>query len=81
MDLKYKGISKEKINEIQKINMPKLSVPSMKDIDWSQVEISPIQSAIDEVAKREARNYDIYVICEMAKKFLDMIGEKKTNGI
>lgn len=80
MDIKYKGISKDKIIEIQKLNMPRFGVPVIDDIDIMRENAYLINDCIDKIAKREARNGDIYIICEMAKLYLDSIKQEKCCG-
>lgn len=77
MDIKYKGISKDKIIEIQKLNMPRFGVPVIDDIDIMRENAYRINDCIDKVAEREARNKDIYIVCEMAKLYLETVSKKK----
>lgn len=83
MDIKYKGISRDKITEIQKINMPRLGTPIIDidiDIDFMRKNASLINDRIDKIAEKEARNGNIYIICEMAKLYLDSIKQEKCCG-
>lgn len=79
MDIKYKGISKKDIEKIQKINMPEFSKPII-DYRIMLENYSIINNCIDKIAKREARNQEIYIICEMAKLYLDSIKQEKCCG-
>ena len=76
MDIKYKGVSKEDIEKIQKINMPRFSEPVI-NYNVMRENYSIINNCIDKIAEREARNGDIYIICEMAKLYLDSIKQEK----
>lgn len=76
MDFKYKGISKKDIEKIQKINMPRFSEPVI-DYNIMRVNHSLICDCIDKIAEREARDREIYIICEMAKLYLDSIKQEK----
>ena len=76
MDIKYKGISKDKITEIQKINMPRFEIPII-DIDIMRENDFIINNYVDEIAKREERNGEIYIVCEMAKLYLETIRKKE----
>lgn len=80
MNIKYKGISQDKIIEIQKLNMPRFGVPVIDDIDIMRENAYRINDCIDKIAKREARNQEIYIICEMAKLYLDSIKQEKCCG-
>jgi hypothetical protein len=81
MDIKYKGISKKDIMKIQEVHMPKYSVPPTLDKSkWLQIgvaEISGIKQVIDHIAEKEACNTDIYIVCEMAKLFLETVEKKE----
>lgn len=77
MDIKYKGISKEDIMQIQRINMPQHGIPEIDLDKLRDIDIPPVQKCIDEIAERESRNRDIYVICEMAKRYLETLQDKK----
>lgn len=77
MNIEYKGISQDKIIEIQKLNMPRFGVPVIDDIDIMRENAYRINDCIDKVAEREARNKDIYIVCEMAKLYLETISKKK----
>lgn len=79
MDFKYKGISKKDIEKIQKINMPRFSEPAI-DYNIMRVNHSLICDCIDKIAEREARDREIYIICEMAKLYLNSIKQKKCCG-
>ena len=79
MDIKYKGISKKDIEKIQKINMPEFSKPTI-DYNIMLENYSIINNCIDKIAKKEARNQEIYIICEMAKLYLDSIKQEKCCG-
>lgn len=79
MDIKYKGVSKEDIEKIQKINMPRFSEPVI-DYNVMRENYSIINNCIDKIAEREARNGDIYIICEMAKLYLDSLKQEKCCG-
>lgn len=79
MDIKYKGASKEDIEKIQKINMPRFSDPVI-DYNIMRASSSLIRDCIDIIAEREARNQEIYIICEMAKLYLDSIKQEKCCG-
>lgn len=79
MDFKYKGVSKKDIEKIQKINMPRFSEPVI-DHNIMRANPSLICDCIDKIAEREARNGDIYIICEMAKLYLDSIKQEKCCG-
>lgn len=81
MDIRYKGISKADIMKIQELHMPRHSLPPTSDkFEWSQfdvAEISGIKRMIDDIVEKEDHNRDIYLICEMAKLYLDTIKDKK----
>ena len=81
MDIRYKGISKKDIMKIQRVHIPKYSIlPSLEGTDWQGIgdyELSVIKQLIDEIANQESHNTDIYIICEMAKLYLDTIKDKK----
>ena len=81
MDIKYKGISKKDITKIQEIHMPKYSIPPTID-DYAlaklrSFECKEISDAIDNVWKQNENDLNIYIVCEMAKKYLDVMEEKK----
>ena len=80
MDIKYKGLSKKDIMKIQEVHMPKYSVPPTLDKSkWLQIgvaEISGIKQVIDHIAEKEACNTDIYIVCEMAKLFLEPVEKR-----
>lgn len=80
MNIEYKGISQDKIIEIQKLNMPRFGVPVIDDIDIMRENAYRINDCIDKVAEREAHNQEIYIICEMAKLYLDSIKREKCCG-
>lgn len=68
----YKGFNKEKINTIQKNNMPRISIPIVDIQELAEKEQLPkLHSALEIIATREAKNTDTYVLCEMAKMYLD----------
>lgn len=71
--------SKDKITEIQEKNLPKFAIPII-DIDVIRENASIINDYIDRVAEKEARNREIYIICEMAKRYLDSIKKEKCCG-
>ena len=81
MDIKYKGISKKDITKIQEIHMPKYSIaPTIDDYALAQLrsfERKEISDAIDNVWKQNENDLNIYIVCEMAKKYLDVMKEKK----
>lgn len=81
MDIKYKGISKKDITKIQEIHMPKYSIPpTIDDYALAQLrsfECKEISDAIDNVWKQNENDLNIYIVCEMAKKYLDVMEEKK----
>ena len=81
MDIKYKGISKEDITKIQEIHMPKYSIPpTIDDCSLAQLRIfedEEIHNAIDNVWKQNENDLNIYIVCEMAKKYLDVMETKK----
>lgn len=81
MDIKYKGISKKDITKIQEIHMPKYSIaPTIDDYALAQLrsfERKEISDAIDNVWKQNENDLNIYIVCEMAKKYLDVMEEKK----
>lgn len=81
MDIKYKGISKKDITKIQEIHMPKYSIaPTIDDYALAQLrsfERKEILDAIDNVWKQNENDLNIYIVCEMAKKYLDVMEEKK----
>ena len=79
MDFKYKGISEDKINEIQVKYMPKFEIPVL-DIDVMKKYAIQISNSIDEFVKSDLRNKDIYIICEMAKLYLDSLKQEKCCG-
>lgn len=72
VDFKYKGISEDKINEIQVKYMPKFGIPVL-DIDVMKKYAIQIRNSIDEFVKSDLHNKDIYIICEMAKLYLDSL--------
>ena len=76
MDFKYKGISEDKINEIQVKYMPKFEIPVL-DIDVMKKYAIQIRNSIDEFVKSDLHNKDIYIICEMAKLYLDSLKQGK----
>lgn len=84
MDIKYRGISKKDILKVQELHVPKYSVPPALDkFDLSQfgtTEFSAINQTIDKIAKREAYNTDIYIICEMAKLYLETLEKSRCCG-
>lgn len=77
MEAKYKGISKKDILKIQKIHMPQYTVPRLDSVDWKSVDVSALNEYIDFAVRREAANTDIYIICEMAKAFLESMEDKE----
>lgn len=79
MDIKYKGISKKDIGKIQNINMPIFSKPVI-DYNIMKENAFIINDCIDKILKREAHNQEIYIICEMAKLYLDSINQEKCCG-
>ena len=79
MDFKYKGISEDKINEIQVKYMPKFEIPVL-DIDVMKKYAIQIRNSIDEFVKSDLHNKDIYIICEMAKLYLDSLKQEKCCG-
>lgn len=76
VDFKYKGISEDKINEIQVKYMPKFEIPVL-NIDVMKKYAIPISNSIDEFVKSDLRNKDIYIICEMAKLYLKSLGAEE----
>lgn len=84
MDIKYKGLSKEDIMKIQEIHMPKYSIPpTIDDCALAQLrsyECKEISDAIDNVWKQNQNDLNIYIVCEMAKKYLGVMEEKKCCG-
>lgn len=79
VDFKYKGISEDKINEIQVKYTPKFEIPVL-NIDIMKKYAIQISNSIDEFVKSDLRNKDIYIICEMAKLYLDSIKQEKCCG-
>ena len=79
VDFKYKGISEDKINEIQVKYMPKFEIPVL-DIDVMKKYAIQIRNSIDEFVKSDLHNKDIYIICEMAKLYLDSLKQEKCCG-
>ena len=81
MDIKYKGISKKDITKIQEIHMPKYSIPpTIDDYALAQLrsfECKEISDEIDNGWKQNENDLNIYIVCEMAKKYLDVMKEKK----
>ena len=81
MDIKYKGLSKEDIMKIQEIHMPKYSIPpTIDDCALAQLRNfgdKEISDAIDAVWKQNQNDLTIYIVCEMAKKYLDVMETKK----
>lgn len=82
-EFKYKGIDLKKIKEVQKYHNdripPEMRIERidfyammenlMKDEDF-------IKREIEKLAERHAENFDIVIICEMAKRFLEQEIEK-----
>ena len=80
MDIKYKGISKKDITKIQEIHMPKFSTPTIDDYALAQLktfERKEVSNAIDNVWKQNENDLNIYIVCELAKKYLDVMGDIK----
>lgn len=83
LNTNYKGIDRTKVITIQELNMPKLSIPTVTitELDINDT-IPKLNNAIDIIACKEARNTDIYVLCEMAKLYLDSLsGDDLSNEI
>lgn len=72
LNMKYKGIDKTKVIEIQESNLPKLGIPivNIQELDRNGL-LPNLNDAIEIIATREAKNTDVYVLCEMAKMYLD----------
>ena len=81
MDIKYRGLSKEDITKIQEIHIPKYSIPpTIDDCSLAQLRnfgYKEISDAIDNVWKQNQNDLNIYIVCEMAKKYLDVMEKKK----
>lgn len=80
VDIKYKGISKKDITKIQEIHMPKFSTPTIDDYALAQLktfERKEVSNAIDNVWKQNENDLNIYIVCELAKKYLDVMGDIK----
>lgn len=77
----YRGFRKDDILKIQRDNMPQYSVPSFHDVDITNCDFkSQLDDAVSQIAKREAWNSDICVICEMALLYLDMLSDNTLKG-
>lgn len=67
--------------KIQEIHMPKYSMPpALKESGLSELnlrEMKIVADAIDDVWKKNENDLNIYIICEMAKKYLDLIAKDK----
>lgn len=77
MDIKYKGISKEDIMQIQRSNMPEFNIPEINFERLKDINIPTFEECVNRIAEREGRNQEIYVICEMAKLYLETLKDKK----
>lgn len=95
-ELKYKGIDLKKIKEVQEVHNDKLPTPMrIEHIDFDEMmqniaeqdafksiqrEVARIQKQIEEDARRTGEAFDIVIICEMAKRFLEQEIEKYKAG-
>ena len=75
---KYKGIDKEKILKIQEVHMPKFAVPDIDSADFADESVNSILTdAIKSVQVKENRDSEIFILCEMALRYLEICkGEK-----
>jgi hypothetical protein len=73
--MNYKGIDKAKINEIEKVKLPYKK--ECFELDFSKLEESGVNKMLQELveleAKKQRHDTDMYIICEMAKKYLDTL--------
>ena len=83
LNVKYKGIDKAKVIEIQESNLPKLGIPIVDIQELDRDGLLPnLNNALGIIAAKEAKNKDIYVLCEMAKMYLDsFVGDDLNNEI
>lgn len=79
-EIKYKGIDTEKIKEVQRVEFPhvaieplRINLPKFHDLDKEIVTATQIelQNRIDELQQKRNEDRDFYVICEMAKLYLE----------
>ena len=60
--------------------MPKFSTPTIDDYALAQLktfERKEVSNAIDNVWKQNENDLNIYIVCELAKKYLDVMGDIK----
>lgn len=75
---KYKGFCKSRILDIQKVHMPQYSQPYLDGVDLTDMAFNTnISNAVKNMAEREAHNSDIYVLCEMAMKYLETMRQER----
>lgn len=95
-EFKYKGIDLQKIKEVQEVHNDVLPTPMriehisfdemMRNIaeqdafETIQKEMDRIADRMQEQAERYAQSFDIVIICEMAKRFLEQEIEKYKVG-
>lgn len=86
-EFKYKGIDLQKIKEVQEVHNDVLPTPMriehisfdemMQNIakqnafESIQKEVERMADRMQEQAERDAESFDVVIICEMAKRFLE----------
>lgn len=82
-EFKYKGIDLQKIKEVQEVHNdvlpPKMRIERIDfDAMMENVMTHPdlIKREIEKLAERHAECFDIVIICEMAKRFMEHEIEK-----
>lgn len=70
--MNYKGIDKAKINEIEKVKLPKIN-PIFFNWDAMTKSFESLSKAVERYQRKLQDDTEIYIICEMAKKYLDTL--------